>query len=79
MGSRKQLYNSICKLLSKEDMDNIREYNETTIAASILGLGYFENVRNLFKSCGYNISSMSDNKRWNILLETIKKVVENNG
>lgn len=79
MGSRKQLYNSICELLSKENMDNIREYNETTIATSILGLGYFENVRNLFKSCGYNISSMSDSKRWNILLETIKKVVENNG
>lgn len=78
MGNRKRLYNYVYELLRHEHVNDLKEHNETTIAIDILGLGYFENVRNLFKSCGYNISSMSDSKRWNILLETIKKVVNNN-
>lgn len=78
MGNRKKLYNCICELLKRENIDNLKEYNETTIAVSILGLGYFENVRNIFKHCGYKISSMSDAKRWNILLEIIRKAVDHN-
>lgn len=78
MGNRKKLYNYISELLKRENIDNLKEYNERTIAISVLGLGYFENVRNIFKHCGYKISSMSDNKRWNILLEVIRKVVDYN-
>lgn len=79
MGNRKQLYNIICELLSSEDIDMLKKQDSDTIATFVLGLGYFENVRNLFESCGYNISVMSDSKRWNILLQTIEKVVKNNG
>lgn len=76
MGNRKKLHNLIYDMVSKEDINIIKNHRTYDIATNVLGLGYFQNIQDLFKSCGYKISSMSDTQRWNRLIREIEKCVD---
>ena len=75
MGNRKKLYYVMYRLLRSEDIDVLKTHNTYDILCSVLGLGYFVDVRNVFSNCGYKIDSMSDRKRWRILEDVVEKCV----